>query len=197
MFHSQGHKKSFWLQIDIVKICTWHIRTLLWQTHLKQKNCLRLVSRTGYVEELGNQIWQSQCGASGARPGHCWQVSQHWPGIMLECGRETICLQPSPACHCRSSACMTQQPGSETATYSSFDWIPRSRQSTAAGIDLVKFQFYMIPWLTKQNDCTENYLCFHMKIRLEPQNNSSSPIPQIKHGCNRYIHHQQVTSAQG
>src|SRR6185503_16639984 len=112
---------------------------------------------------------------------------------MLECGRETICLQPSPACHCRSSACMTQQPGSETATYSSFDWIPRSRQSTAAGIDLVKFQFYMIPWLTKQNDCTENYLCFHMKIRLEPQNNSSSPIPQIKHGCNRYIHHQQVT----
>jgi len=131
MFHSQGHKKSFWLQIDIVKICTWHIRTLLWQTHLKQKNCLRLVSRTGYVEELGNQIWQSPCGASGARPGHCWQVSQHWPGVMLECGRETICLHPS-ACHCRSRGCMTQQPGSETATYSSWDWISRTRQSNSS-----------------------------------------------------------------
>jgi hypothetical protein len=68
---------------------------------------------------------------------------------------------------------------------------------TAAGIDLVQFQFYMIPWITKQNDCTENYLCFHMKIRLEPQNNSSSLIPQIKHGCYRYIRHQQVATAKG
>ena len=73
----------------------------------------------------------SPCGASGARPGHCCQVSQHWPGVMLECGRETICLHPS-ACHCRSRGCMTQQPGSETATYSSWDWISRTRQSNSS-----------------------------------------------------------------
>ena len=74
----------------------------------------------------------SPCGASGARPGHCWQVSQHWPGVMLECGRETICLHPSPAWHCHSSACMIQQPGSETATCSSCDCISLSRQSNSS-----------------------------------------------------------------
>jgi hypothetical protein len=74
---------------------------------------------------------------------------------------------------------------------------PRAGNQTAAGIDLVQFKFYMIPWLTKQNNCIENNLCFQMKIRLEPQNNSSSPIPQIKHACYRCIRHHQVTTAKG
>ena len=138
----------------------------------------------------------SPCGASGARPGHCWQVSQHWPGVMLECGGRpsaSILLHAiavlEDAWH--SNLAVKQQP-----ILHGIGFLGPGNQ-TAGGIDLVQFQFYMIPWITKQNDCTENYLCFHMKIRLEPQNNSSSPIPQIKHGCNRYIHHQQVTSAQG
>ena len=75
----------------------------------------------------------SPCGASGARPDHCWRVSQHWPRVMLECSRETICLHPSmAACQCRSSACMTQKPGSETATCSSCDCISLCRQSNSS-----------------------------------------------------------------
>jgi len=154
-------------------------------------------SRIGYGEELGKQIWQGShaelvergqatvSGWANTDQELCWSVAGrpsastllHATAVLEDAWHSNLAVKQQPILH----GIGFLGPGNQTA----------------AGIDLVQFQFYMIPWITKQNDCTENYLCFHMKIRLEPQNNSSSLIPQIKHGCYRYIRHQQVATAKG
>ena len=84
-----------------------------------------LVSRIGRGSSnwLGKQIWLVANGASGVRPGHHWQVSQHRPIVsMAEHVGESVCLHPPVlACCSCSSACMPwlrwgfwcQRPGSK------------------------------------------------------------------------------------
>ena len=155
-------------------------------------------SRIGYGQELGKQIWQGShaelvergqatvSGWANTDQELCWSVAGR-PSASTLLLHDTVILVHA----WYSNLAVKQRP-----ILHGIGFLGPGNQ-TAGGIDLVPFQFYMILWLTKQNDCIENNLCFHIKIRLERQNNSSSPIPQIKHGCYRYIRHQQVTAAKG
>ena len=152
-------------------------------------------SRIGYGEELGKQIWQ-EAHVELVERGQtivdkwantdqelCWSVAGR-PSASTLLLHDTVILVHA----WYSNLAVKQRPVLHVIGFLG------AGHQTAAGINLVQL---MIPWLTKQNDCIENHLCFHMKIRLESQNNSSSPIPQIKQGCSRYICRQQVTTAKG